>query len=159
MNIEANMEDILLRTMPSAAKLIRENSLNINEIIGTGKEGRITKGDVLLYLKDKNLIVENNLNRQEKKISTDRKDNIMDIIVPTLGESIVEATVSKWLRKEGDYVEIDEPIVELETDKVTLEVPASMEGLIEKIDISEGETVEVGQVLGSIKKADKALSS
>ena len=47
MNIEANMEDILLRTMPSAAKLIRENSLNINEIIGTGKEGRITKGDVL----------------------------------------------------------------------------------------------------------------
>ena len=153
MNIEANMEDILLRTMPSAAKLIRENSLNINEIIGTGKEGRITKGDVLLYLKDKNLIVENNLNRQEKKISTDRKDNIMDIIVPTLGESIVEATVSKWLRKEGDYVEIDEPIVELETDKVTLEVPASMEGLIEKIDISEGETVEVGQVLGSIKKS------
>ncbi|MBH90557.1 MAG: dihydrolipoyllysine-residue succinyltransferase [Candidatus Marinimicrobia bacterium] len=144
--------------MPSAAKLIRENSLNINEIIGTGKEGRITKGDVLLYLKDKNLIVENNLNRQEKKISTDRKDNIMDIIVPTLGESIVEATVSKWLRKEGDYVEIDEPIVELETDKVTLEVPASMEGLIEKIDISEGETVEVGQVLGSIKKADKKPS-
>ena len=158
MNIEANMEDILLRTMPSAAKLIRENSLNINEIIGTGKEGRITKGDVLLYLKDKNLIDENNLNRQEKKISTDRKDNIMDIIVPTLGESIVEATVSKWLRKEGDYVEIDEPIVELETDKVTLEVPASMEGLIEKIDISEGETVEVGQVLGSIKKADKKPS-
>ena len=158
MNIEANMEDILLRTMPSAAKLIRENSLNINEIIGTGKEGRITKGDVLLYLKDKNLIVENNLNRLEKKISTDRKDNIMDIIVPTLGESIVEATVSKWLRKEGDYVEIDEPIVELETDKVTLEVPASMEGLIEKIDISEGETVEVGQVLGSIKKADKKPS-
>ncbi len=158
MNIEANMEDILLRTMPSAAKLIRENSLNINEIIGTGKEGRITKGDVLLYLKDKNLIVENNLNRQEKKISTDRKDSIMDIIVPTLGESIVEATVSKWLRKEGDYVEIDEPIVELETDKVTLEVPASMEGLIEKIDISEGETVEVGQVLGSIKKADKKPS-
>ena len=82
----------------------------------------------------------------------------MDIIVPTLGESIVEATVSKWLRKEGDYVEIDEPIVELETDKVTLEVPASMEGLIEKIDISEGETVEVGQVLGSIKKADKKPS-
>ena len=158
MNIEANMEDILLRTMPSAAKLIRENSLNINEIIGTGKEGRITKGDVLLYLKDKNLIVENIFNRQEKKISTDRKDNIMDIIVPTLGESIVEATVSKWLRKEGDYVEIDEPIVELETDKVTLEVPASMEGLIEKIDISEGETVEVGQVLGSIKKADKKPS-
>ena len=158
MNIEANLEDILRRAMPSAAKLILENSLNINKIIGTGKEGRITKGDVLLYLKDKNLIVENNLNRQEKKISTDRKDNIMDIIVPTLGESIVEATVSKWLRKEGDYVEIDEPIVELETDKVTLEVPASMEGLIEKIDISEGETVEVGQVLGSIKKADKKPS-
>ena len=158
MNIEANLEDILRRAMPSAAKLILENSLNINKIIGTGKEGRITKGDVLLYLKDKNLIVENILNKQEKKISTDRKDSIMDIIVPTLGESIVEATVSKWLRKEGDYVEIDEPIVELETDKVTLEVPASMEGLIEKIDISEGETVEVGQVLGSIKKADKKPS-
>ena len=158
MNIEANLEDILRRAMPSAAKLILENSLNINKIIGTGKEGRITKGDVLLYLKDKNLIVENILNKQEKKISTDRKDSIMDIIVPTLGESIVEATVSKWLRKEGDYVEIDEPIVELETDKVTLEVPASMAGLIEKIDISEGETVEVGQILGSLKKADKKPS-
>ena len=79
----------------------------------------------------------------------------MDILVPTLGESIVEATVSKWIKQEGDYVEIDEPIVELETDKVTLEVPASMEGLIEKIDISEGETVEVGQILGSIKKLIK----
>ena len=72
-----------------------------------------------------------------------------------MGESIVEATVSKWLRKEGDHVEIDEPIVELETDKVTLEVPASISGLIDKIVISEGETVEVGQVIGSLKESDK----
>ena len=159
MNVNINVEDILMRTMPSAAKLIKENSLDINKIIGTGRDRRITKGDVLLYLKDINSFGKKKLNEQDKKLSIDRKDSTMDIIVPTLGESIVEATVSKWIRKEGDYVEMDEPIVELETDKVTLEVPASISGLIDKIDISEGETVEVGQVLGSLKEGEKKPSS
>ena len=52
----------------------------------------------------------------------------MDVIVPVLGESVVEATVSKWIKKQGDYVEVDDPIVELETDKVIVEVPASITG-------------------------------
>ncbi|MDC3028589.1 2-oxoglutarate dehydrogenase complex dihydrolipoyllysine-residue succinyltransferase [Candidatus Pelagibacter sp.] len=72
------------------------------------------------------------------------------ILVPVLGESIVEATVSKWLKNEGDLVEADEPIVELETDKVNLEVPSPTSGVLEKIDSKDGSVVEVGATLGSI---------
>ena len=158
MNINVD-EEILFRSMPSAAKLIKEKGLNINKISGTGKDGRVTKGDVLLYLKDNNPPEKKELNKQDNKISIDRKETTMDIIVPTLGESIVEATVSKWLKQEGDYVDVDEPIVELETDKVTLEVPANISGLIEKVIVSEGETVEVGQILGSLKEGGKKPSS
>ena len=158
MNINVD-EEILFRSMPSAAKLIKEKGLDINKISGTGKGGRVTKGDVLLYLKGNNPSEKKELNKQDNKISIDRKETTMDIIVPTLGESIVEATVSKWLKQEGDYVDVDEPIVELETDKVTLEVPANISGLIEKVIISEGETVEVGQILGSLKEGEKKPSS
>ncbi len=73
------------------------------------------------------------------------------IVVPTLGESVAEATVAQWLKKEGESVEQDEAIVELETDKVTLEVNAPEAGVIEKITVKEGESVEVGAVLGEIK--------
>ena len=158
MNINVD-EEILFRSMPSAEKLIKEKGLDINNISGTGKDGRVTKGDVLLYLKGNNPPEKKELNKQYNKISIDRKETTMDIIVPTLGESIVEATVSKWLKQEGDYVDVDEPIVELETDKVTLEVPANISGLIEKVIISEGETVEVGQILGSLKEGEKKPSS
>ena len=158
MNINVD-EEILFRSMPSAAKLIKEKGLDINNISGTGKDGRVTKGDVLLYLKGNKPPEKKELNKQYNKISIDRKETTMDIIVPTLGESIVEATVSKWLKQEGDYVDVDEPIVELETDKVTLEVPANISGLIEKVIISEGETVEVGQILGSLKEGEKKPSS
>ena len=158
MNINVD-EEILFRSMPSAAKLIKEKGLDINSISGTGKDGRVTKGDVLLYLKVNSPSEKKELNKQDNKISIDRKETTMDIIVPTLGESIVEATVSKWLKQEGDYVDVDEPIVELETDKVTLEVPANISGLIEKVIISEGETVEVGQILGSLKEGEKKPSS
>ena len=72
------------------------------------------------------------------------------ILVPVLGESIVEATVSKWLKNEGDAVEADEPIVELETDKVNLEVPSPTSGILEKINSKDGSVVEVGATLGSI---------
>lgn len=72
------------------------------------------------------------------------------IKVPTLGESVSEATVAKWLKAEGDAVEQDEPLVELETDKVTLEVNAPESGVISKIIIAEGENVEVGALLGEI---------
>ena len=65
------------------------------------------------------------------------------ILVPVLGESITEATVSKWLKKQGDSVIADEAIVELETDKVNLEVPASTNGVISEINAKEGDTVEV----------------
>ena len=72
------------------------------------------------------------------------------ILVPVLGESIVEATVSKWLKNEGDLVEADEPIVELETDKVNLEVPSPTSGVLEKINSKDGSVVEVGATLGSV---------
>ena len=75
---------------------------------------------------------------------------IEKIIVPTLGESITEATVAKWLKNEGDIVVVDEPIVELETDKVNLEVPSPIEGILSKINSKDGAIVEVGALLGSI---------
>ncbi|MDP7143072.1 MAG: 2-oxoglutarate dehydrogenase complex dihydrolipoyllysine-residue succinyltransferase [Alphaproteobacteria bacterium] len=73
------------------------------------------------------------------------------IKVPSLGESVSEATVAQWLKKEGDAVKADEPIVELETDKVTLEVNAPEDGVITSITIGEGEDVEVGTILGEIE--------
>ena len=72
------------------------------------------------------------------------------IIVPTLGESVTEATVSKWLKSVGEKVGSDEPLVELETDKVNVEVPSPSSGILEKITVEEGETVEVGALLGSV---------
>ena len=76
------------------------------------------------------------------------------ILVPTLGESITEATVSKWLKNEGDTVEADEPIVELETDKVNLEVPSPVSGVLKKINSKDGSVVEVGAILGSVSEKD-----
>ena len=72
------------------------------------------------------------------------------ITVPTLGESVSEATVSKWLKSQGDAVNADEPIVELETDKVNIEVPSPTNGVLGSIDVQEGETVNVGSLLGTI---------
>jgi len=74
------------------------------------------------------------------------------ILVPELGESITEATVSKWLKKEGDTVEADEAIVELETDKVNLEVPSPISGTLSEISFKDGDTVEVGAILGLISE-------
>ena len=74
------------------------------------------------------------------------------IVVPVLGESITEATVSKWLKNEGDNVEADEPIVELETDKVNLEVPSPISGILSKIESKDGSVVEVGALLGLISE-------
>jgi len=83
-----------------------------------------------------------------------------NIIVPALGESITEATVSKWIKNQGDQVREDEPIVELETDKVNVEVPSPAEGVISKINFKTGDTVEVGALLGTISsKGDKVISS
>jgi len=72
------------------------------------------------------------------------------IIVPTLGESVTEATVAKWLKNKGDKVSSDEPIVELETDKVNVEVPSPTNGILENIAVKEGQTVNVGALLGSV---------
>ncbi len=74
------------------------------------------------------------------------------ILVPVLGESITEATVTKWLKKKGDNVVADEAVVELETDKVNLEVPAPASGVISEINSKDGDTVEVGTVLGMISE-------
>ena len=76
------------------------------------------------------------------------------ILVPVLGESITEATVSKWLKNEGDTVEADEPLVELETDKVNLEVPSPVSGVLTKINSKNGSVVEVGADLGSVSESE-----
>ncbi len=81
------------------------------------------------------------------------------ILVPTLGESVAEATVSQWLKKEGEAVKADEPIVELETDKVTLEVNAPADGVIVKVAVGEGDTVEVGAILGEMEAGAVANDS
>ena len=73
-----------------------------------------------------------------------------EIRVPTLGESVTEATIAQWYKKPGDAVAMDEPLCELETDKVTIEVPAQSAGVLEEVVVNEGETVEVGALLGSI---------
>ena len=78
------------------------------------------------------------------------------ILVPTLGESITEATVSKWLKKQGEAVEADEPIVELETDKVNLEVPSPVTGVLTKIDLKDGSVAEVGALLGYVTENDSS---
>ena len=81
---------------------------------------------------------------------------IEKILVPVLGESINEATVSKWLKKEGDTVEADEPLVELETDKVNLEVPSPVSGILTEINSKDGSIVEVGALLGSVSEVSSS---
>jgi 2-oxoglutarate dehydrogenase E2 component (dihydrolipoamide succinyltransferase) len=82
-----------------------------------------------------------------------------EIRVPTLGESVTEATIGKWFKKPGDAVAVDEPLVELETDKVTIEVPAPAAGVLSDIAAKDGETVAVGAVLGQIKEGAGATTA
>jgi 2-oxoglutarate dehydrogenase E2 component (dihydrolipoamide succinyltransferase) len=81
-----------------------------------------------------------------------------EIRVPTLGESVTEATIGKWFKKVGDAIAVDEPLVELETDKVTVEVPAAAAGVLSEIAVKEGETVGVGALLGSISAGGAAAA-
>ena len=81
-----------------------------------------------------------------------------EIRVPTLGESVTEATVGQWFKKSGDAVAVDEPLVELETDKVTIEVPAPSAGVLSEIVVNEGDTVEVGALLASIEAGEGAAA-
>src|SRR5580658_2687460 len=78
------------------------------------------------------------------------KHAMTEIRVPTLGESVTEATIGRWFKKAGDAVAVDEPLVELETDKVTIEVPAPSAGVLGEIAAKNGETVAVGALLGAI---------
>ena len=76
----------------------------------------------------------------------------IDLLVPALGESVVEATVAKWMKSSGDSINADEPIVELETEKVTLEVPSPVSGILQEIVANEGDNVEVGALLGILSE-------
>jgi 2-oxoglutarate dehydrogenase E2 component (dihydrolipoamide succinyltransferase) len=80
-----------------------------------------------------------------------------EIRVPTLGESVTEATIGKWFKKAGDVVAVDEPLVELETDKVTIEVPAPAAGVLTDVAVKDGDTVAVGALLGAIKEGPSAV--
>ena len=79
-----------------------------------------------------------------------------DIVVPALGESVTEATVAQWLKQPGESVAVDEPVVELETDKVTLEVNASVAGVLSEVVAATGDNVEVGALLGRIGEGEGA---
>src|SRR5712664_1304849 len=81
-----------------------------------------------------------------------------EIRVPTLGESVTEATIGRWFKKAGDAVAVDEPLVELETDKVTIEVPAPSAGTLGDIIAKDGETVAVGALLGQINDGAAAAA-
>ncbi len=82
-----------------------------------------------------------------------------EIRVPTLGESVSEATIGKWFKKVGEAIAVDEPLVELETDKVTIEVPAAAAGSLAEITAKEGDTVEVGALLGMIGSGEGAAAA
>jgi len=82
----------------------------------------------------------------------------VEIKVPAMGESVTEATISKWFKKEGDAVKRDEPLLELETDKVTVEVPSPADGAIESISAPAGATVSVGALLGAIAEGQAGSS-
>jgi len=83
----------------------------------------------------------------------------IEIRVPTLGESVTEATVGQWFKKPGDDVKVDEPLVELETDKVTVEVPAPSAGVLAEITVNAGDTVEVGAILGELNEGATGAAS
>lgn len=82
-----------------------------------------------------------------------------DIVVPTLGESVTEATIARWLKHAGDAVAADEPLVELETDKVTVEIPAPQAGVLSDLQFAEGDNVEVGALLGRIVEGSGAAAA
>src|ERR1700759_1955965 len=82
-----------------------------------------------------------------------------EIRVPTLGESVTEATIGRWFKKAGEAVAVDEPLVELETDKVTIEVPAPSAGVLSEIAAKDGDTVAVGALLGQIKDGAAASAA
>ena len=82
-----------------------------------------------------------------------------EIRVPTLGESVTEATIGRWFKHAGDAVAADEPLVELETDKVTIEVPAPTAGVLAEILVKDGDTVAPGALLGQIKEGAAPVKS
>src|SRR5579872_6136913 len=83
----------------------------------------------------------------------------VNIVVPELGESVVEATVGRWLKHEGEAVKVGEPVVELETDKVNLEVGAEKEGVLARITRQNGDDVKIGDILGVIDESAQAQPS
>src|SRR3954468_24295678 len=84
---------------------------------------------------------------------------MVEIRVPALGESVTEATIGRWFKQAGEAVAADEPVVELETDKVTIEVPAPASGVLAEVAVKDGETVAVGALLGRIKEGATATST
>src|SRR5205085_9218715 len=89
----------------------------------------------------------------------DDEEIMTDIRVPVLGESVTEATIGKWFKKPGDSIAVDEPLVEIETDKVTIEVPAPAAGVLAEINAKDGDTFAVGALLGQIKEGATAAKA
>ena len=83
----------------------------------------------------------------------------VNIVVPEMGESIVDARIARWLKKEGEAVNVGEPLVELETDKIDVEVPAPKNGILERIAQTAGADVKIGEVLGTIAEGQAAAGA
>lgn len=121
--------------------------------IGEGVELKVTKHKVEKKAEPAPAVVE-----EAAPVPAESADAVeIEIVVPVLGESVAEATVAQWFKAEGDSVTMDEPLVELETDKVALEVPAPASGVLARITVAEGENVEVGAVLGIVGGSDGAV--
>src|SRR3954463_10775553 len=97
--------------------------------------------------------------RRTMTVEAIEEKTMTEIRVPTLGESVTEATIGRWFKKAGDAVAVDEPLVELETDKVTIEVPAPSAGTLGDIVAKDGETVAVGALLGQINDGAAGAAS
>ena len=117
----------------------------LGEIIAS--EGSdVEVGGILGFIENSNS--ENLIDSTKKSEAVQKDGEVVDVVVPTLGESLTEGTVANWLHSVGDTVALDEPILELETDKVTIEVNAPTGGVIIEIMANAGDEVEVGAILG-----------
>ncbi len=121
-------------------------------------EKEATSSQIMTPMKDSTEVVESASAPIETVVSPQTAAAVNEVVMPQMGESIAEGTVSKWLKKVGEKVEKDEPILEISTDKVDAEVPAPASGVILEIKVKEGETVPVGTVVAVIGKEASAIS-
>src|SRR5258706_14736902 len=123
------------------------------------RESRASSNPRRFVTHDRHGLLDRPLSRTMTRQGIWGNQSMTEIRVPTLGESVTEATIGRWFKKAGDAVAVDEPLVELETDKVTIEVPAPSAGTLGDIVAKDGETVAVGALLGQINDGAAGAAS